>query len=136
VVGFGVTELHRRQPITVDGEMDERGIGVEALAEHDHRLAVRVPVAEKSGGGGDGEVAGHLARDVVELIRSAPDVGAGAGDLVLSGCRIELRGSLQRRRADVVGPGEDAQRPGSCQPGLRCAGLVCVRGGFRGVAQS
>ena len=49
---------------------------------------------------------------IVELIRLAPDIGAGAGDLVLPRGGVELRGPFEGRSADVVGIGEGAELPG------------------------
>ena len=95
--------------VAVDSEVDEWRVGVEALAQHDHRLAVRIAVGQECGRGGDREVAGDLAPDVVELIGPAPDVCPGAGDLVLPGGGVELRGSLQRRSAHIVGTSKNAE---------------------------
>ena len=46
-------------------------------------LAVRDSIRDELGCSGDAKVARHFARKVVELIRLGPDIGAGAGDLVL-----------------------------------------------------
>src|SRR5262249_15521355 len=73
------------------------------------RLAMRDSIGEKFGGRGDGEVTRDLPPEVVELIRPGPDIGAGSGDFVLPGGIIELGGTLQRRRADVVGISEGAE---------------------------
>ena len=80
-------------------------------------LRCGVAIGQEPGRRGDGEIAGHLAPDVVELIGLGPDVGAGPRDLVLPRGRVELRGSLQRRRADIVGIRERAERGGLGQGG-------------------
>ncbi len=59
-------------------------------------------IGEELGGSGDGEVTGYFSPDVVELIGLAPDVGAGAGDFVLSASGVELRGTSDGRCADVI----------------------------------
>ena len=67
--------------------------------------------------GGDGKVARHFSPHVVELIRLAPNIGAGARDPVLPGGGIKLRCPLQGRSADVIGMGKAAERSGLRESG-------------------
>ena len=60
-----------------------------------------------------------FAPEEVELVGTAPDVGAGACDLVLAGGGVELRGALEGRSADVIGTGEEAERGGTGLSGGR-----------------
>ena len=39
---FGLAELERRQAVAVEGDVDVGRVGVQALADHQARLAVRV----------------------------------------------------------------------------------------------
>jgi len=48
----------------------------------------------------------------MELVGAAPDVGAGAGDLVFARGRVELGGAFERGGADVDGAGEEAEGGG------------------------
>ena len=97
--------------VAVDHDVGVGRIGVQRLADHDAGLAMVVALTKKSYGGGDAEVAGDLAPDILELILLGPDVGARAGDLVLTVGRAKLGGAFDRRTADVAGIGEDAQVP-------------------------
>src|SRR5580765_2046193 len=112
IIPLGIAELNTRHAVAVDHQVDEWRIGVESLAEHDHGLAVGVPLREESGRGCDRKIAGHLSPDIVKLIRLAPDVGAGADDPVLAIGGVKLRGAFNRRSTYIVGIGEGAQLSG------------------------
>src|SRR5262245_36716916 len=99
--------------------MDERGVRVDGLTEHDRRLAMRVAVSQKLRRRADGEVSRHLAPDIVELVGSGPDVRACARDPILASRGTELRRTLEWRRAHVIGTGEEAERSALRQHGHR-----------------
>jgi hypothetical protein len=109
IFALAVAELNPRHAVAVDYKVDEWRIGVESLAEHDHGLAVFVSFSEKLGRGRDRKVARHLSPNIVELIRLAPDIRAGAGDPVLPGGGVKLGGPFDGRTAYVVGIREGAQ---------------------------
>jgi hypothetical protein len=51
----------------------------------------------------------------MELIRLAPDIGTGARDFVLPSGSIKFGGSLEGRRADVIGIREAAELSTLCE---------------------
>ena len=91
----GVAPLHRRHAVAVNHQVDVRGIRVEGLPQHDPRLAMLHAFAQKSHGGRDGDIARHLAPDVLKLVFLGPDVGAGAGNPVLPGGGVEPGRALE-----------------------------------------
>jgi len=110
VLPHRAAKLQRRESITVTHRVGIRRAGIEALANHQHRLAMgRSARADPPDVGAERHVAGGLLPHEEELIIFAPDVGSTASDCVRAGRGIVFSGTAGRGLPDAARAREDSQ---------------------------
>ena len=123
----GLAKLQRRQPVAVQGDVDVGRIGLQALADHQARLAMLFPAsADKRNVGRQREVARSLLPDIVKGVTCRPHVFAAAGDRVTLFCRVETDRPRMQNRPHVSMVFKD---PNGCGSSGALAGAASDRGG-------
>ena len=97
-----------------------RGIGIEALADDEDALTVRLPRgACESYAGRQGDIAAGLLPNELKLVGAGPHVRAAAHEGIGPAGGVVLRGAGMKDRADVVVTFEDPERLRKCREGAQ-----------------
>src|SRR5467141_2526377 len=120
--------LQRSQTAAMQRRVRVRRIGIQALADHEHRFSVFVrALPEKGDVRRQRDVAGHFLPRELESVASKPHVLAAAGDRVASFRRVVFHGTRVKNRSNVSAALEDAGP---------CWGLFRLRAVLRRAYQS
>src|SRR5882762_4990014 len=106
--------LQRSQPAPMQGQVSIRGVSVEALPHHQHRLAMLVhPFADKGNVRRQRHVTRNLFPYKLKPVPRKPHVLAASSNRVAPLRRVELHGSGVKNGADVSMALEQTDRRGS-----------------------
>jgi len=126
---FDGAVLERCKAVAMDGDVGVDRVGIEILAEHEHRLPMSVDTrADKADIGLQGGIAGDATPEEMKGVLGAPDVGSASGDVVLGRDRLVEGGPGFRGEPEVAVGVEEAVLSGE-----RPTQSEDERGKFRGV---
>jgi len=108
---LGVAVLQRREPHAVQRHVGIGRVGVKALADHQHRLAMRIAARlRKLNIRGQCYIFRNLLPHELKGVAGEPDVFSAAGERVSAVCGVVLRASGMKHSANVGMILKDAQR--------------------------
>ncbi len=108
---FLLAILQRSQAVPVQRRVRVRRIGIQALADHEHRFSVFVhALPEKGDVRRQRDVAGHLLPRELESIVAEPHIPAASGNRVAPFRRVVFHGTRVKNRSDIPAALEDAGR--------------------------